>query len=549
MKATFKRAAALAVSTLAAARLLGADFNVADFGAKGDGESDDSDAIRQAAAKVAEAGGGALYFPHGVYRVAKQADGAICFKGVSNVSIRFAPGAMLLMDNLKKGGKEDGYGGGHGVVITGPSRNVSLENVYVKWKERPSRRSRGDAFRFEGFPSDDKTIANIAMSNCRGEGSPQTGAVFMGCSDVSVSNFSPVDTLADGLHFNACRRVNVCGLRGLNNGDDTLAFVTYYKAGAKISGGGQEPKHGGVFAFDELNEWCNSNSNAVNIISEDGHADGMRIGGGLNINVSNLTVKRKGFGGVQVDAAQQDDDPKLRRVGWSYLASRGISLSNIAISECVDGFVVRMLNVPPDAAPERWLFDLRVSNMSVTNCKKLGVDIQNAAGVAIDGLRTNSKVRLLNARGKCSLSNAEIDNADLSVQWVQGRKFQGFNKSNLEPLPVKPISLEEVETGNLELSRVSVNSGTLLIEGLGGLYADRLSVKGKAKLTLLKDCVFNDFTVKGSEPLTAPLELQSCGQLKFSRSCSETPERSQLMTVDAAQKDAKAFFEGPQGGR
>ena len=46
------------------------------------------------------------------------------------------------------------------------------------------------------------------MLRCSAENSPQTGAVLMGCSDIDVEDFRVTRTLADGLHFNACRRAH-----------------------------------------------------------------------------------------------------------------------------------------------------------------------------------------------------------------------------------------------------------------------------------------------------------------------------------------------------
>ena len=77
-------------------------FDVRAFGAVGDGVADDQPAMIRAAAAVAQNKGGVLYFPHGVYRCARQAgmQNGIEFIGVSDVTILFDPGAVLLMDNL-----------------------------------------------------------------------------------------------------------------------------------------------------------------------------------------------------------------------------------------------------------------------------------------------------------------------------------------------------------------------------------------------------------------------------------------------------------------
>ena len=140
------------------------------------------------------------------------------------------------MDNLNP---QNGVGDlGHGILFRGPSRNITLMNVSVKWAKKPTGRSMGDAFRFEGFPSDDRCISKIRMLQCSAEFSPQTGAVLMGCSDIDVENFRIARTWADGLHFNACRRIHVNGVTGIETGDIT-SFITYQddKAVNAYSGG------------------------------------------------------------------------------------------------------------------------------------------------------------------------------------------------------------------------------------------------------------------------------------------------------------------------
>lgn len=69
--------------------------------------------------------------------------------------------------------------------------------------------------------------SNVSLINSRVANAPQAGAVFMGASDVTVTNFTAVGTLGDGLHFNSNRRVTVNGLVAQNVGDGGLAFITY----------------------------------------------------------------------------------------------------------------------------------------------------------------------------------------------------------------------------------------------------------------------------------------------------------------------------------
>jgi polygalacturonase len=252
-------------------------FDVRTFGAVGDGVTDDQPAITKAVKLVTENKGGVLCFPHGVYRCARQSgmQNAIDFTRISNVTILFEQGALLLMDNLNPVSGAGDFG--HGIVFRGPCDNTSLTNVAVKWAEKPSGRSMGDAFRFEGFPDKEKCISNIWMVGCSAELSPQVGAVLMGCSDVHVENFRVTRTYADGLHFNACRRVHASDITGIETGDDTLSFVTYQDDTATNGYNGGP----GSFARADFGEWNSNGSTATHIYAKGGTANGVRLAGAV----------------------------------------------------------------------------------------------------------------------------------------------------------------------------------------------------------------------------------------------------------------------------
>ena len=125
----------LFVSTALALPIL----NIREFGAAGDGIADDSAALKQAAERLKSNGGGTLEFPAGTYRIGTVGGGLILDEQ-SNVKVVFADGAVLLMDNLLP----DGNGGGHGITVRGPAKNIELHNIKVQWKNKARTRSNGD---------------------------------------------------------------------------------------------------------------------------------------------------------------------------------------------------------------------------------------------------------------------------------------------------------------------------------------------------------------------------------------------------------------------
>src|SRR4051812_10348025 len=303
---------------LVAAQKAPGRFDVRAFGAVGDGVADDQPALTRAAQAITENKGGVLYFSHGTYRCGGARPNGVEFVGVSNVTILFDPGAVLLMENLDP---QSGVGDrGHGILFRGSCHNITLMNVSVKWAKKPTNRSMGDAFRFEGFPSDDRCISKVRMLQCSAELSPQTGAVLMGCSDIDVENFRITRSFADGLHFNACRRVHVNGVTGIETGDDTLSFVTYQddKAVNEYTGGP------GSFARADYGEWNSNGSSATNIYAKGGTANGVRLAGAMNVALSNVIVEGK-LRAVVSDCGKKEGN----KHSWSWLANRGIVIANV----------------------------------------------------------------------------------------------------------------------------------------------------------------------------------------------------------------------------
>jgi len=65
----------------------GSTFNVQDYGAVGDGTTNDTAAIQAAAAAIQAAGGGTLYFPAGTYSVFANTTGNLCsFTGLNGIA-------------------------------------------------------------------------------------------------------------------------------------------------------------------------------------------------------------------------------------------------------------------------------------------------------------------------------------------------------------------------------------------------------------------------------------------------------------------------------
>jgi hypothetical protein len=370
-------------------------INVTSYGALGD-DVDDSAAITAAAAALAD--GDTLYFPPGKYRyktISPATGAAILLDGLSNVTVWFAPGAELLMDNLS-----GGEGTSHGIFIKGACEDVRLVNVRVRWRTAPSARSTGDGFHILGYPKESGvtagwtgstgTAADVALTNCEAIDCPQTGAIFMGADRPRVTNFLARDTLADGLHFNACRAPRVTGYTAENTGDDGLAFVTYFGATDAPTSDVYTGQNG-PFSQLTLNEWSNGSAQASGVTVREGSANGVRIAGMYQGSVSGVSVTGKSVG-VIADSGEAGGD-----FDWTYIASRGCTVSGAVIEDCSTGVLARVFNSDSGDDEKYWRYSMVFSDIDIRNCSTRCLRTQGegagqnslVAGLTFRGIRGN----------------------------------------------------------------------------------------------------------------------------------------------------------------
>ncbi|WMN01929.1 glycosyl hydrolase family 28-related protein [Rhodococcus erythropolis] len=370
-------------------------LDVRDFGAVGDGAHDDSIAIGNAVAELKS--GDVLLFPSGQYRFAQRhptGGAAISIVGISYVSIDFDTGAELLMDNLD----DNGAGTSHGIVFRGPLERVSLRNVAVRWASQPALRSMGDGIRVVGYASDTSAVLDgwtgpgrpaswVTLSDCRVESSPQAGVIMMGVSDITVDGLHVENTMADGLHFNACRRGTVERFSATNTGDDGLALVTYYSPEAQFDRASE------TFAFPTLTEWSNADFDVTGVHVSGGAANGVRLAGVDRSTVADVVVEGVSNGaGVMVDSASPDSG-----TGWHYVASRGVQLNGLSVADSHTG--LHVLARPNGSIGDAFnRFDLELTGVAVDNCLHWSFLVESIADPPVTGILLSD----------CTVTDAEI---------------------------------------------------------------------------------------------------------------------------------------------
>lgn len=438
--------ASLAVAACAPASA-GATVDIREFGAKGDGTTDDSAAIADAVAALTS--GGILQFPAGVYRFAQQnpaGQAAVSIAGLNDVTVEFAPGAELLMDNLSSGGA----GTSHGIVVRGPASNITLSNVVVRWAAQPSSRSFGDGIRVVGFPSDAPVpggwtgsqgmASGISLSNCVVHSSPQAGVIMMGVSDIDVTNLRVENTMADGLHFNACRRATISGHSATNAGDDGLALVTYYSEEFAFDNEAE------TFSFPDLTDWSDADFTIRGVTVSGGRANGVRAAGANRVSISGLTVRDKRTGsGVVVDSAARGSD-----ADWLYVATRGLTVDQVDVEGCETG--IHVLARPTGAADERFSdFDVRVSGANIRNCPSWSVLAESVTDQPLTGFSLDDCTVVATATSP--------DTAAVGLQTTQGISLGTVSITTDQPI----VAFSASDSGGFTVSQLAVT-----ITGSGG---------------------------------------------------------------------------------
>ena len=478
--------------------------NVKDYGAVGDGITDDSAAIK--AAQAALSSGERLYFPEGDYRFAQQhpaGNAAVLLQGLSNVTVEFAPGARLLMDNLDA----TGYGTSHGIRVEGSASHVAIINPTIEWVTRPSGRSFGDGISVLGWPSDSPppagwtgstgTVQFVSIVNGRVVNAPQAGAVVMGASDVTVTNFTAVDTLADGLHFNANRRVTVDGLVSQNTGDDGLAFVTYYDPSQPWTYGPGD----GPFNQAGVGEWNNGGSVASHITVTGGRASGVRVQGGYDITISDVTVTGKDYG-IQLNSAIASGPGD-----WTSLASRDIHFSDVTIDDTQTGIVLATNNIDGTQDSMWWDFagssitdvvirgsknwSIAVETPAVTTSKFAGITLRNidAESLAASGPTVGGNGGILLA----SLRDSVIDGVRLVADHPSDVVITGAGAIR------SALDVADLPSSNLTIDDLVLEGpGRILVQDIAGIVFGDVTSSGAdgaaVVLYRVKDASFENIT-------------------------------------------------------
>ena len=208
-------------------------FDVAAFGAKGDGQTPAREAINKAVEAASAAGGGTVYFPAGTYLT-----GSIRLR--SNITLQFDPGSRLEASadvaaydaaepNQWTQFQDFGHSPWHNSLIWGEG----LENVAIVGGGLISGKALG---RGEGRGIGNKAIAlklcrNVTLRDFSILTAGHFGVLATGVDNLTIDNLK-IDTNRDGIDVDGCRNVRISNSSINAPNDDAIVLKASYALGS-----------------------------------------------------------------------------------------------------------------------------------------------------------------------------------------------------------------------------------------------------------------------------------------------------------------------------
>jgi polygalacturonase len=218
------------------------NFNVRDYGAKGNGRADDTGVINQAIATAAKSGGGKVCFPAGTYR-----SGSIRLK--SHITLYLGQGAVLeATDDAKAYDQPEPFQGpqyqdfGHSHWHNGFIWGENLHDITI---EGPGVIYGKGLLRHVGKNPSQKMVGGrlvgdkaIALKECRSvtlrdftiKHGGHFGVLPTGVENFTIDNLL-IDTNRDGINIDCCRNVHISNCTVNSPRDDGIVLKSSYALG------------------------------------------------------------------------------------------------------------------------------------------------------------------------------------------------------------------------------------------------------------------------------------------------------------------------------
>ena len=368
-------------------------FNVRDFGARGDGQTLDSPAINRAIDAAAAAGGGTVLFPAGTY-----ASLSIHLK--SNIHLYFTQGAVLLAakstategydapeENPSTKFQDFGHSHWQNSLIWGEKlENITIDGpgeIYGKGLlSNNGGKDQGTGNKAISL----KWCRNVNLSDFTIRHGGWFGILATGVDNLTIDNLK-IDTNRDGMDIDACRNVRISNCSINSPGDDGLClkssfglnearatenvtitncFVSGYNEGTLLDGTRQfnQERARRYYPTGRIKFGTESNGGFKNITISNCIFDKCRglaletVDGGLleDVSINNITMRDIGNAPIYLRLGRRMRGPEGTPVG----SLRRINISNVVIYNATAQSGVLISGVPGHA-----IEDVSLSNIQI----------------------------------------------------------------------------------------------------------------------------------------------------------------------------------------
>ena len=345
-------------------------YNVRDYGAKGDGQTLDHEAINRAIDACTQQGGGQVVLPTGTYLC-----GSIRLK--SNVDLHLSPGARILAapasmkayDESEVFGGPEYQDGGHtyfhnSLIWAEGQHNVSITGRGTIDGDGLTKHDTENAGNVQGgsIGTGDKAIAlklcrNILIRDVTIVRGGHFAIIVTGCDIGTIDNVL-IDTNRDGIDIDCCKYLTVSNCKVNTPNDDAIVLkssyalkkpvlcehilitnclVTGYKLGTLVDGTYVPEKVNWVCGRIKLGTESNGGyrniaiSNCTCMWSSGLAFEEVDQGIMENITVSNISMSHVHHYPIYITTGCRNRGPKERTTVSS---ARDISISNVVADDC-----------------------------------------------------------------------------------------------------------------------------------------------------------------------------------------------------------------------
>jgi len=382
-------------------------FDVAAFGAKGDGKTLDRDAIRKAVDAAAAAGGGTVYFPAGTYLT-----GSIQLR--SNLTLQLERGATLEASgdasaydppepNQFTQFQDFGHSHWHNSLIWGDGiENVAIVGgglIFGKGLGRGNPQGAGD-----------KAIAlklcrNVTLRDFSILNGGHFGILATGVDNLTIDNLK-IDTNRDGIDLDACRNVRVSNTSVNSPNDDAIVLKTTYALGAARPVESVTITNCLVSGYDIGSLLDGTYKRTVKQAPDrDGPTGRIKIGTETGGDFRNITISNVVFDRSRGLALEAVDGGRIEDVAISNLIMRDVSNAPIFIR-------LGSRQRAPEGAPVSAIRRVSISNVVASDVDpRYGSIISGVPGHDVEDVKL-SGIRIL-YRGGLSLDQVAKQPADV----------------------------------------------------------------------------------------------------------------------------------------